>query len=97
MDKRVYENKVEIDFSRPGKPADNARCDPSMGGSVRSDRHCFLSFADAQGENRRLADVLYRGSSHSALKCQALGEYARQHLADSQNANLNGPEISDPD
>ncbi|WP_165720288.1 integrase core domain-containing protein [Bordetella trematum] len=36
---------------------------------------------------------------HSALKWQAPAEYARQHLADGQIANLNEPEIStsDPD
>ncbi|MNL79467.1 Integrase core domain protein [compost metagenome] len=36
MDKWAYENEVEIDFSRPGKPTDNAQCE-SFNGRFRQE------------------------------------------------------------
>ncbi|SFF07266.1 Integrase core domain-containing protein [Spirosoma endophyticum] len=36
---RAYDNKVTLDFSRPGKPTDNAFIE-SFNGSFRQDRLC---------------------------------------------------------
>jgi putative transposase len=38
MDRWAYEHGVEIDFSRPGKPTDNAKIE-SFNGRFRQDRH----------------------------------------------------------
>ncbi|WP_241083294.1 IS3 family transposase, partial [Achromobacter xylosoxidans] len=101
MDKWAYENGVEIDFSRPGKPTDNAQCE-SFNGRFRQEclnSHWFLSFADAKEKIDAWRTYYNEVRPHSALKWQAPAEYARQHLADGQIANLNEPEIStsDPD
>lgn len=50
MDRWAYENGVEIDFSRPGKPTDNAWTE-SFNGSLRQEclnAHWFLSLDDAR-------------------------------------------------
>jgi putative transposase len=50
LDKWVYENKVTLDFSRPGKPIDNAYIE-SFNGSFRDEclnTNWFLSLEDAR-------------------------------------------------
>lgn len=50
MDRWAYENQVTMDFSRPGKPTDNAFIE-SFNGSLRDEClnvHWFLSLEDAQ-------------------------------------------------
>lgn len=50
LDKWAYENKVTLDFSRPGKPTDNAFIE-SFNGSFRDEclnGHWFLSLDDAK-------------------------------------------------
>lgn len=50
LDKWAYENGVGIDFSRPGKPTDNAKND-SFNGRFREkclNAHGFLSLEDAR-------------------------------------------------
>ncbi|KVE69959.1 transposase, partial [Burkholderia vietnamiensis] len=50
LDKWAYENGVEIDFSRPGKPTDNAK-NESFNGRFREEclnAHWFLSLEDAR-------------------------------------------------
>jgi len=50
LDKWAYENKVILDFSRPGKPTDNAMIE-SFNGSFRDEClniHWFLSLDDAR-------------------------------------------------
>ena len=50
MDKWAYERGVELDFSRPGKPTDNAMVE-SFNGRLRQEclnEHWFMSLADAQ-------------------------------------------------
>jgi putative transposase len=101
MDKWAYENGVEIDFSRPGKPTDNAQCE-SFNGRFRQEclnSHWFLSFVDAKEKIDAWRTYYNEVRPHSALKWQAPAEYARQRLAGGQNAVSNGPEIStsDPD
>ena len=50
LDKWAYENKVTLDFSRPGKPTDNPFIE-SFNGSFRDEclnSHWFLSLEDAR-------------------------------------------------
>lgn len=52
MDKWAYEHGVELDFSRPGKPTDNAKVE-SFNGHFREEclnEHWFLSLEDAKGK-----------------------------------------------
>jgi putative transposase len=49
MDRWAYENGIELDFSRPGKPTDNAKVE-SFNGRFRSEclnAHWFLSLDDS--------------------------------------------------
>jgi putative transposase len=49
MDEWAYEHGVELDFSRPGKPTDNAKV--GINGRLRQEclnAHRFMSLADAQ-------------------------------------------------
>ena len=50
LDKWAYENRVTLDFSRPGKPTDNAFIE-SFNGTFRDEflnAHWFLSLQDAK-------------------------------------------------
>jgi putative transposase len=61
MDKWAYEHGVELDFSRPGKPTDNARVE-SFNGRLRQEclnANWFLSLDDAKAKIS-LADLLQR-------------------------------------
>lgn len=52
MDKWAYERGVELDFSRPGKPTDNAQVE-SFNGRFRQEclnAHWFMSLDDAKGK-----------------------------------------------
>jgi len=52
MDKRAYERRVELDFSRTGKPTDNARVE-SFNGRLRQEclnANWFLSLDDAKAK-----------------------------------------------
>ncbi len=52
LDKWAYDNGVTLDFSRPGKPTDNAYIE-SFNGRFREEclnAHWFLSLDDAQGK-----------------------------------------------
>jgi putative transposase len=52
LDHWAYWNKVELNFSRPGKPGDNAHIE-AFNSVVRREclsQHWFLDLEDAQGE-----------------------------------------------
>jgi putative transposase len=52
LDRWAYENGVTLDFSRPGKPTDNAFVEP-FNGRFRDEclnTHWFLSLADARSK-----------------------------------------------
>ncbi len=52
LDHWAYWNRVQLDFSRPGKPVDNSVCE-AFNGSLRREcltRHWFASLAEAQAE-----------------------------------------------
>ena len=55
MDLWAYQNGVQIDFSRPGKPTDNAHVE-SFNGTFRAeclDAHWFNSLTEAKQSSRR--------------------------------------------
>jgi putative transposase len=69
LDKWAYENNVALDFSRPGKPTDNAFIE-SFNGSFRDE--ClnvdwFLSLEDAREKINAFKEDYYHFRPHSAL------------------------------
>src|SRR5215208_5145848 len=64
LDLWAYQRGVTLDFSRPGKPTDNAFIE-AFNGRFRAEclnAHWFLSLADAQKKIGGLAQVLQRGA-----------------------------------
>ena len=69
LDKWAYENKVTLDFSRPGKPTDNAYIE-SFNGSFRDEclnTHWFLSLEDARGKIETWRQDYNEFRPHSSL------------------------------
>ncbi|MBO9680216.1 MAG: IS3 family transposase [Acidovorax sp.] len=74
MDKWAYERGVELDFSRPGKPTDNAAVE-SFNGRLRQEclnAHWFLSLADAQAKIEAWRQDYNESRPHSALEWRHL-------------------------
>ena len=85
MDRWAYERKVEIDFSRPGKPTDNAMVE-SFNGRLRQEclnEHWIMSLEDAQHKIeawRRHRSYQHRESRpHAALDWRTPYEFALLH------------------
>jgi putative transposase len=80
LDQWAYWNGVTLDFSRPGKPADNGRTE-AFNGRLRAEclnEHWFLSVADAQ-ERLDAWRADYNGERpHGALKNQTPNGFAQQ-------------------
>jgi putative transposase len=69
LDKWAYENNVALDFSRPGKPTDNAFIE-SFNGSFRDEClnvNWFLSLEDAQAKITAFKEDYNHFRPHSAL------------------------------
>jgi putative transposase len=80
MDKWAYECGVELDFSRPGKPTDNAKVE-SFNGRLRQEclnAHWFLSLEDARRKIDEWRQYYNETRPHSALQWATLAEFARQ-------------------
>lgn len=82
MDRWAYEHEIVLDFSRPGKPTDNAFIE-SFNGSFRDEclnTHWFLSVDDAKEkiEAWRLDYNEFR--PHSALDNMTPTEYRKKHF-----------------
>ena len=70
MDRWAYEHGVELDFSRPGTPTDNAKVE-SFNGRFRQEclnAHWFLSLADAQSKIDDWRTYYNEVRPHSALQ-----------------------------
>jgi len=81
MDRWAYEHKVEIDFSRPGKPTDNATIE-SFNGRLRQEclnEHWFMSLEDAQLKIEAWRRHYNESRPHSALDWRTPHEFALQH------------------
>ena len=81
LDRWAYENGVTLDFSRPGKPTDNAFIE-SFNGSFRDEclnMHWFLSLDDAREkiEAWRIDYNEYR--PHQSLADKTPKEFAQEH------------------
>jgi putative transposase len=79
MDKWAYERGVELDFSRPGKPTDNAVVE-SFNGRLRQEclnEHWFMSLADAQDKIEAWRRFYNEARPHSALDWMTPTEFAR--------------------
>jgi putative transposase len=80
MDKWAYERGIELDFSRPGKPTDNAKVE-SFNGRLRQEclnAHWFLSLDDARDKIEDWRRYYNETRPHSALQWATPAEFARQ-------------------
>jgi putative transposase len=77
MDKWAYE-KSAVDFSRPGKPTDNAMVE-SFNGRLRQEclnEHWFMSLADAQAKIEAWRRAYNESRPHGALDWLTPAEFA---------------------
>ena len=99
LDKWAYENGVEIDFSRPGTPTDNAK-NESFNGRFREEclnAHWFLSLDDARCKIEEWREYYNEARPHSALQWMTPTEFARQCVIPADTATPEEPEISNLD
>ena len=85
LDQWAYANQLTLDFSRPGKPTDNAFIE-SFNGRVRSEclnENWFLSFEDAEEKIEAWRRDYNEQRPHSAL-----GNLAPKDFASSGQASL---------
>lgn len=79
LDRWAYENRVSIDFSRPGRPTDNAFAE-SFIGSLRDEClnvNWFLSLADAREKIEAWRTDYNEYRPHSSLGYKPPGDYAK--------------------
>src|SRR5262249_25036854 len=77
LDQWAYTHRVALDFSRPGKPTDNATIE-SFNASVRREclsEHYFSTLADAQSVLRRYRDEYNNHRPHSSLGQQSPAQF----------------------
>ena len=78
LDRWAYENGVMLDFSRPGKPTDNAFIE-SFNGRLRDEclnAHWFLSLADARAKIEAWRRHYNESRPHTSLGWMTPAEYA---------------------
>ncbi|GLS46122.1 putative transposase [Methylobacterium brachythecii] len=78
LDRWAYENGVALDFSRPGKPTDNALVE-SFNGRLRDEclnANWFLSLADARGKIEMWRRQYNESRPHTALGWLTPQEFA---------------------
>jgi putative transposase len=81
LDKWAYENKVTLDFSRPGKPTDNAFIE-SFNGSFRNEclnTNWFLSLEDAKEKIEDWRQDYNDWRPHSSLDNLTPSQYLEKH------------------
>ena len=96
LDKWAYERGVELDFSRPGKPTDNAVVE-SFNGRLRQEclnAHWFLPLADAQAKIEAWRQDYNESRPHSALEWATPAEFARRCCLQAATAMSEEPEVS---
>lgn len=87
LDKWAYENGVTLDFSRPGKPTDNALIE-SFNGSFRDEclnAHWFLSLDDARKKTEAWRKEYNGFRPHSSLGNLTPEQFREKHT-DSPNS-----------
>jgi putative transposase len=93
MDLWAYHNQVKIDFSRPGKPTDNAYIE-SFNGTLRAeclDAHWFGDLAEAAQQIAAWKLEYNASRPHRALGERTPDEFAREIAA---SRDLSGPQNS---
>jgi putative transposase len=96
MDRWAYEHGVELDFSRPGTPTDNAKVE-SFNGRFRQEclnEHWFLSLDDARSKIADWRQYYNESRPHSALRWATPAEFARQARKNASTDEPTTPEIS---
>jgi len=96
MDKWAYERGVELDFSRPGKPTDNARVE-SFNGRLRQEclnAHWFLSLDDARAKIVAWKRYYNESRPHSSLQWETPAKFAHRCWLKSITTISVKPEIS---
>jgi putative transposase len=95
MDKWAYERGVELDFSRPGKPTDNAMVE-SFNGRLRQEclnEHWFMSLQDARTKIAAWRRFYNEARPHSALDWQTPKEFALKNGFQPVLQSNNEPEM----
>jgi putative transposase len=79
LDHWAYWNRVQLDFSRPGKPVDNSVCEASNGSLRREclSRHWFASLAEARAELSTWAADYNNHRPHTSLGHQSPVQFRR--------------------
>jgi len=96
MDRWAYERAVELDFSRPGKPTDNAGVE-SFNGRLRQEclnANWFLSLQDAKMKIEAWRRDYNEARPHSALDWATPAEFARRCCLQAASAITPEPEVS---
>ena len=96
MDRWAYERGIELDFSRPGKPTDNAKIE-SFNGRFRQEclnQHWFLSLDDAKVKIEAWRQYYNETRPHSALQWESPARFARQALQKASSEVIPRSEIS---
>jgi putative transposase len=90
LDKWAYENGVTLNFSRPGKPTDNALIE-SFNGSFRDEclnTNWFLSIEDARTKIQAWREHYNVSRPHMALNYLTLQQYRVSEDNITQNSNI---------
>ena len=90
LDKWAYDNQVTLDFSRPGKPTDNAFIE-SFNGSFRDEClnvNWFLSLADAQEKIQAFKEDYNGFRPHSSLRGLTPDQVVQRHQQDPEFSTL---------
>jgi len=96
LDRWAYERHVELAFSRPGKPTDNAFIE-AFNGRLRQEclnQHWFLSLADARSKIEAWRRGYNESRPHGALGWATPAEFARQCLKADAAMRSTDPENS---
>ncbi len=96
MDRWAYDNGVELDFSRPGRPTDNAKIE-SFNGRLREEclnAHWFLSLDDAKSKIEAWRCYYNEARPHGALDWKTPAEFAGHQGQKAVTAETAEPEIS---
>jgi putative transposase len=96
MDKWAYEHGVELGFSRPGKPTDNAKVE-SVNGRLRQEclnAHWFMSLVDAQGKIEAWRTEYNESWPYCALDWLTPAEFARRSVLQGTSAIPRKPGFS---
>jgi putative transposase len=87
LDRWAYENKVTLDFSRPGKPTDNPFIE-SFNGTFRDEClnvNWFLSMDDAAKKIDEWMEEYNNFRPHSSLNDLTPNEVVQQHLNNAES------------